>query len=152
MSQDTSFEGDEDDSLETLGTRFEFPVIALGGAIGACLRQTAYLPLARADEGGVWSGIVSTLAINVLGALMLGGLLAHIESRTPHPLLRPFLAVGVLGTFTTYSTLIFENGAIAAETGLDGAVLHLLASITLGWTGFAIGYRIIGGRRERVRS
>jgi CrcB protein len=152
MSEGLRFERDQDDPVESPGTRLEFAAIALGGAIGACLRRAAYLPLANSGEGALWPAIASTLAINVMGALALGALLSLIESRTAHPLLRPFLAVGVLGTFTTYSTMIFENGAIASEIGPNEAVLHLLLSITLGWTAFAIGHRIVDRFGERVRT
>jgi len=54
----------------------------------------------------VWS----VFAINITGCLLIGALMAVIEERPAHhPLLRPFVGVGVLGGFTTFSTYALDG-------------------------------------------
>ena len=65
------------------------------------------------------------LLVNLTGCLLIGVLLAVLLARFPHsPWLRPFLAVGVLGGFTTYSTFavdvvrLTDGGAPGAGRGV----------------------------------
>lgn len=88
-----------------------------------------------------------TLAINVSGAFLLGLLLAlTTERELLHPSMRLLLGVGVLGGFTTFSTLSYESIALV-ERGLvlQGAanmfgsgVLGLVAALA----GLALGRTI----------
>jgi CrcB protein len=74
--------------------------IALGGGLGGLARYGVSLALPA-----FWS----TFAINVLGSFFLGVLMVIVtEVRRAHPLVRPFLGVGVLGGFTTFSTSALE--------------------------------------------
>lgn len=74
--------------------------VGVGGAVGACCRYGLAVALPSP---------VSTLVTNVAGCLFIGVLMAVItESGSPHRLLRPFVGVGVLGGFTTYSTYILD--------------------------------------------
>jgi fluoride exporter len=46
-----------------------------------------------------------TSVVNVSGCLLIGVLMVSIvEVRRPHRLVRPFLGVGLLGGYTTFST------------------------------------------------
>jgi CrcB protein len=111
---------------------------ALGGVLGALARWGVGLALPA--TGWPWA----TLAVNLSGCLLIGVLLAVLLARFPkHPWLRPLLAVGVLGGYTTYSTFavdvvrLVDGGAVASALGyvaasvLGGAgcvVLGLLAA------------------------
>lgn len=76
-------------------------VIAVGGVLGAEARY-GLTQLIPTSHGGVPWGI---LFINVLGGLLMGVLMALLSLRqNPHPLIRPFFGVGLLGGFTTFST------------------------------------------------
>jgi len=101
-------------------------VISIGGGLGA---------LARYGIGGWWPpqpGHVpwSTFVINVVGCLAIGILMVLItEVWVAHRLLRPFLGIGVLGGFTTFSTYslevrrLLESGAAIEALGyLAGTV------------------------------
>lgn len=79
--------------------------IALGGIAGAEARYGVDLAMPRGPAGFPWS----TVLINVSGCLLIGVLMVLIlEVTSPHRLLRPFLGVGVLGGYTTYSTFAVD--------------------------------------------
>jgi len=105
--------------------------VAAGGAIGAAARYLAGVAFMRAMGPGFPWG---TLAVNVAGSFLMGVLivtLAHLGGTR----FAPFLAVGVLGGFTTFSSFsldavtLYERGAVAAAAGYVGAsvVLSLAA-------------------------
>jgi fluoride exporter len=107
--------------------------VALGGALGA---------LARWGIGLAWptphGGFpTATLLINVVGCLLMGVLVVHVaEVREAHPLVRPFLGVGVLGGFTTFSTFAVDSQQLLAGGHL-GTALGYLAATVLGSVGAA---------------
>jgi CrcB protein len=124
----------------------ELGVIALGGAIGAGLRFSVSLMVAA---GGL-PGLLSVLIANLTGSFVLGLIVGHLESGRPHPLLRPFLTVGVLGSFTTFSALALDSLNLAERAGDLMAVGFLGGSIALGLAAFALGDLIsLRGQSER---
>ena len=79
--------------------------IGVGGAIGALGRYGLTVAFPVSAEGFPWT----TLGINLGGSLVLGVVLCiAFERRPPSRLFRPFLAIGVLGGFTTFSTVAVE--------------------------------------------
>jgi CrcB protein len=111
-------------------------VIALGGGLGA---------LARYGVGRLWPTPAggfpwATFAVNVVGCLLIGVLMVLIgEVWSAHPLARPFLGVGVLGGFTTFSTYAAEvrellrPGTVLVGFGyLAGTVLGALLAVLAG--------------------
>lgn len=120
--------------------------IGLGGAVGALARHFFAGWLTRLAGGGFPWGI---FAANVLGSFLMGMLiafLAHVDG-VPQAV-RAFLAVGVLGAFTTFSTfaletvVLIERGQAVQAAGYVGgsvllAVLGLLAGQHLGRAVFA---------------
>ncbi len=113
----------------------ELAVIALGGAIGAGLRLAVSLGISVAHlHGALGAGIA-----NFIGSFLLGLFVGHLDSGRAHPLLRPFLTVGVFGSFTTFSALALDNRGIAIEAGELWAAAHLAGSVLLGLAAFALG-------------
>lgn len=105
--------------------------VAAGGAIGASARYLAGVAVMRAMGPGFPWG---TLLVNVAGSFLMGVLivvLAHLGGTR----FLPFLAVGVLGGFTTFSSFsldavtLYERGAVGAAAGYVAAsvVLSLAA-------------------------
>jgi CrcB protein len=123
----------------------EVVAIAVGGAIGAGLRFSVALAIAAAGLPGVLGVAIANLS----GSFVLGLFVGYLESEAPHPLLRPFLTVGVLGSFTTFSTLALESRGLAGEDGEAIAALFLGGSIALGLAAFVVGDVISVGLRER---
>ena len=121
---------------------------ALGGALGALARWGVAEALPR--EPGAWPW--ATLLVNLLGCLVLGVLAGRVFDRSAGPpWLRPFLATGVLGGFTTYSAFAVETVQLAGAGRVVTAAGYVLASTAGGVVAAAAGQRL--GRapsRERV--
>jgi fluoride exporter len=115
-------------------------VVALGGALGALARWAVAEALPSSPGGWPWA----TLLVNLTGCLLIGVLLAVLLERFPTaPWLRLFLATGVLGGYTTYSTFavdvvrLADAGAWAAATGyvvasVLGGLLAVVVGLVLG--------------------
>ncbi|HPF70830.1 MAG TPA: CrcB family protein, partial [Candidatus Krumholzibacteria bacterium] len=84
-----------------------------------------------------------TLAVNVLGCLLLGALL-EAERHTPlvTPPLRLLLAVGFLGAFTTFSTFGWETFRYLQDGATQLALANVSANLVLGlgavWSGWGL--------------
>ncbi len=112
---------------------------ASGGALGALARWG--LSLALPSPGG-WPW--ATLLVNHSGCLLLGALLAPLAHRSPQPSwARPFLGVGVLGGYTTYSTFAVEVVDLVDDGAVALAIGYLLASVVGGILAVALGARAV---------
>lgn len=120
----------------------ELAVVALGGAIGAILRYLACALIPVIGPELVLDAAYSTLIVNLLGACLLGALYGRVAAGLGHPLLRPFLGVGVLGSFTTYSALILESSEMTRDFGPGRALALVVVSIVLGLAAFQVGRRL----------
>jgi CrcB protein len=121
--------------------------IAFGGAIGASLRFAISLMIGVTDLPAA----LSAGAANIIGSFLLGLVVGHLDSGKAHPLLRPFLTVGVFGSFTTFSALALDTREIALEAGEVLAAAQFVASVVLGLTAFALGDSIAERSRRRGR-
>jgi CrcB protein len=129
----------------------ELCLIGVGGAIGA-LARAAVAVLVPGPSGAV--SVAPTQIVNLAGAFALGWLLAHLEARQPRPFLRPLLAVGLLGSFTTFSTLVDHGHRLASSSGAPLGLLFLTISFGLGLAAFGLGqwtFARLAARRERAR-
>jgi fluoride exporter len=126
--------------------------ISAGGVIGALAR----FGLATAFPHPAGSFAWTTFWINVSGCLLIGVLMVLVtEAGQAHRLVRPFLGVGILGGFTTFSTYIVEIQQ-ALRSGEPRTALAYLAG-TLVSALFAVYAgvhltRLITGRHRKDRS
>ncbi|HYY10809.1 MAG TPA: CrcB family protein [Kineosporiaceae bacterium] len=118
--------------------------VALGGVVGSEARYA--LTVAFPDGDGVpWT----TFAVNVLGCLAIGVLMAGVRRRwgVRRPLLRPFAGVGVLGGFTTFSAYavgverLLDAGRLAPA--LAYVVLTPVAAVAAAAAGLTLGRRVL---------
>lgn len=114
-------------------------VITAGGILGALARQSLWAVFPRPAAGFDWT----TLGINVGGCALIGVLMVAItEVWHAHRLTGPFLGVGVLGGFTSFSTYIVDIQksirADAPQTGLAYMAVTLGAALLAVAAGMAL--------------
>ncbi len=108
-------------------------VIAVGGVLGAESRFGVGLLIPHQPGEFAWA----TVLVNASGCLLIGVLLVVLlELTSPHRLMRPFLGVGILGGFTTFSTFAVDVQQMILAHRVGSAMLYLL--VTLGVCAFAV--------------
>jgi fluoride exporter len=114
-----------------------YAAILAGGMLGGTTRYLAGLAL-PAEPGRIpWA----ILTVNLLGAFVLATLLGGWLRRghVAHPW-RPFLATGVLGSFTTWSAFMADTLDLV-RAGVPGLALgYLLGATVLGIAAAALGW------------
>ncbi len=111
--------------------------IALGGAVGAVLRFSVSSLLYTSNGNFPWG----TLVVNVLGTFCLALFLGL--SGGEHHTWNFFLAIGLLGAFTTFSTFSMETFFLFKTASAWFAILNMIANMGLG-LGVAIGGFYLG--------
>jgi CrcB protein len=124
--------------------------ISAGGVLGALGR----LGLATAWPARPAHFPWATFVTNVSGCLLIGVLMVLItEVWSAHRLLRPFLGVGVLGGYTTFSTYAVDVqrlvAAGAARTALAYLAGTLAAALAAVYAGVALTRLATRHRRHR---
>ena len=119
--------------------------VALGGAIGASARYLV------SGWMGAWLGPGfpwGTFFANVSGSFLIGVVLVLVEGGSLPAGARPFLAVGILGGYTTFSSFSYESLGLLTDTGLLLMLLNTLGQLALGlifvYLGVVAG-RLVGG-------
>lgn len=127
---------DSDIDLHAPAQRFEYlraprstlAAISIGGAIGAIIRWAVGTAFPAPAAGFPWA----TFVINVSGCALIGVLMILVaEVFTRQRLMRPFVGVGVLGGYTTFSTYAVDIQRLIAG-GAGGVGLLYLASTVVG--------------------
>ena len=114
-------------------------LVALGGALGGAARHwVSGAVAARMGEAFPWG----TLAVNASGAALIG-LLAGLAERGG---LWLFLAIGVLGAYTTVSSFALQTLSLWRAGALESAALNMALSLglclLLATAGWALGARL----------
>ena len=112
-------------------------LVAVGGAAGAVLRYGAgrlavyYL---GADT------VAGTFAVNVAGSFLLGFLATLFAGRSGLPVeLRAMATVGLLGGFTTFSTLAYDGVRLLSAGEYLRAGVSIAANVGLGLAAAYLG-------------
>ncbi len=129
-------------------------VIAVGGALGSAARYGVAEAMPHHPGSFPWS----TVTVNVAGAFLLGLLMVFLmDVWPPTRYVRPFLAVGVLGGFTTFSTYMVDAHTLLAAGAVVPALAYVLGTLVVGlaavWLGMVTGRwlsRTPGRRRARM--
>ena len=111
--------------------------VALGGALGAVSRYGVGLIAVRAWGTNLPLG---TVLVNLVGSFLMGLAVPLLLAKAgTSEALRLALAVGFLGSFTTFSTFSLDTLALL-ETGRPGwALANALGSVVLGLAFVALG-------------
>lgn len=103
-----------------------FLIVGVGGAVGAMLRHGVGLASLRLlGPGFPWG----TLAVNILGGLLMGILVGVLAARGGSEQLRLLLGVGVLGGFTTFSAFSLDVVTMIGRGAMLTALGYILASV-----------------------
>lgn len=117
-----------------------FLTVACGGAIGAVLRYICAVMMNREVFP------LGTVLVNIAGSFVMGVFAAWLLSRPENDIssenLRLFLAVGLLGGFTTFSAFSLETmkmfqAGLSAQ-GLSYVALSVLGSLAAVFLGYAV--------------
>lgn len=117
-------------------------IVGAGGFVGSALRflVSGWVYRAMSFPRFPWG----TLAVNLLGCLLLGWLGGLSDARQLfRPETRLFLMVGLLGGFTTFSTFGYETLTLLTERETLRAAGYVAAQLAGGlaaaWIGFTLG-------------
>ena len=125
-------------------------LVAAGGCAGTLVRAA----LERAWPASPGHLPVTTLALNVVGALALGLLLGALGGGRPR--LRLALGTGVLGGLTTHSTFILESHRLLTSGGDGGhpvlGAAYLVGSMMAGLVAAGLGLWLAGHLRRTGRT
>lgn len=124
-------------------------VVSAGGVLGALARYGLTSAFPASPGRFDWA----VFAINVSGCFLIGIVVVLVtESRRAHHLLRPFLATGILGGFTTFSTYIvgIQRSLIAGapHTALLYAAATAVAALAAAWAGIRLAAVIVAAGRD----
>ncbi|MEU6409830.1 fluoride efflux transporter CrcB [Microbispora sp. NPDC046933] len=130
-------------------------MIALGGGAGAVARYLVSRAIPASPTGFPWA----TFLANVTGCLTLGALMVFVlDVWPPRRYVRPFLGVGFLGGFTTFSTFAAEIVERSSRGAWPMAAVYAASSLAAGlvavWCGIVLARAVAGlpvrrrGRRE----
>jgi fluoride exporter len=115
--------------------------VTISGALGALARYGVDgLVSRRAPTSFPWG----TFAVNVTGSFLLGlAFVVTTERFRPDPWLRSAVTIGLLGAYTTFSTLSLETYRLAEDGAWGLAFANVLGSLAAGllalYAGVVIG-------------
>lgn len=104
-------------------------LVALGGALGAMSRYA----VDRSVSAVVGPTVLGTFAANISGSFLLGLVLAAASGRLGlSEETRIFMAVGFLGSYTTFSTLTVASVLLAGDGDWMRATTNIVGSVLVG--------------------
>jgi fluoride exporter len=127
-------------------------VIAVGGALGSLARWGVGELVPWDGEGFPWATFVE----NVSGAFALGVVMALLlDVWPPRRYVRPFVGVGLLGGYTTFSTYMLEALELLAGDRVPLALAYLGGTLVTGllavWAGIVLARVVVRRSRRRRR-
>lgn len=113
-------------------------VIAAGGVLGSLGRLGVGLAMAGLPSSGAWA----TLAVNVIGCLVIGVVASRLLVEPGPWWHRPFWITGVLGGFTTFSAYALEAGALLDDGQVLASAMYLAVTVVAGLAAVGLGSRL----------
>jgi CrcB protein len=115
--------------------------VLLGGALGSVARHGVSLVTARL-LGNV--GPSATAIVNLLGTVAIGVMAGALAAGriSMSPTVRAFVFVGLLGGFTTFSSLMLESLVLVKSGSPASAAVHLVGQFMAGVALVLVGYYI----------
>jgi CrcB protein len=117
--------------------------VGTGGFVGAVARFQISQSLSEWSEekyGRVWP--LGTFAVNVLGCLLIGVLMALAMEKQLSERARLILVTGCLGSLTTFSTFGFETITLIREDRPMFGAVNVAANLVVGLVAVVIGLSV----------
>ena len=115
-----------------------FLSVGAGGAIGAMARYGVGVLLAARFGASGW---IATLAVNMAGCFLMGIMAAYLAISAPFSeATRAFLAVGFLGSLTTFSSFALDGYGFWIRGDMLGGTGYIGASVLLSLASFSVGF------------
>ena len=114
-------------------------LVGLGGFVGSILR---YIISETIQARSVGSFPYGTLAVNVMGCLVIGVIFGMSSKTSYSPELKYFLATGLIGGFTTFSAFSYESFILFREGQIWNAAVYIALSIILGLLATMLGFQV----------
>lgn len=110
-------------------------------SIGAVLGANARFVLGEWVASRVGSAFpYGTLLINVTGSFLVGVVMVAVAETSVAPWwVRPALAIGFLGSYTTFSTFSYETLALVQNGSLGLAAVNVAGSVAAALAGVYLG-------------
>lgn len=118
-------------------------MVAAGGALGSVLRYLWGVSVYRLI-GGPSELPVAIMAANVLGSFLMGAFVV-VAAQKGLTHYAPFVMVGLLGGFTTFSAFSLETVTLIQRGEFLYAGLYVLLSVILSVAGLAAGMWLMRG-------
>jgi len=113
--------------------------IGAGSAIGGILRYAVSGAVHRVLSGEFPFG---TMVVNLSGSLIVGFLWGLFETAAVSRDVRIFLLIGILGSFTTFSTFSLENMNLFLSREYGYFLINIIATVILGLAFVFIGFSL----------
>jgi fluoride exporter len=119
-----------------------FLLVGIGGAVGAMARHGVGILVGQAWRSDF---PLATLLINVAGSLAMGLLIGLLARFMPpwQAEARLFLAIGVLGGFTTFSSFSLDTIALLERGQIGQAALYVALSVAVSIAGLYLGLLMV---------
>lgn len=123
--------------------------VAAGGVLGALGRHALTTAWPPPQGGFPWA----TFAVNASGCLLIGVLMALVTRVwAGRPLVRPFLGVGVLGGYTTFSAYAVDTVGLVDQGELGTAWAYLGGTLVAAMLAVLAGGGLAEWAVRRVRA
>jgi CrcB protein len=118
-------------------------IVGIGGALGALARFGAQNWIGAPANGFP----IATFLVNILGSVAMGVLIGVLAKTTPQYQneIRLFVAVGIFGGFTTFSSFSLDAITLIERGDIMLAGVYVIGSVILSLTGLWMGMLAMRG-------
>ena len=123
---------------------YPYLLVGIGGALGSIARYGSGVLVGR-----VWTSSfpLATLLINIAGSLAMGLFIGYLARTTPawQADARLFVAVGIFGGFTTFSSFSLDAIALIERGEIVQSAIYILGSVVIAILALYVGMQLTRG-------